>query len=77
MNTEFYHVTWNGWNGANPCYYVEGTKENGRILATRFQVTSIIRNGKRVKAKLEPVYHGGAFPLTCKIRKLKKNPFKD
>jgi len=79
MEKQFYHVTWNGQNVTNPCYYVEGTKEkeNGRILATRFQVTSIIRNGKRVKAKLEPVYHGGAFPLTCKIRKLKKNPFKD
>ena len=78
MNTEFYHITWIGQNGTNPCYYVEGHKESsGDIRATRWKVTSFIRDGKRVKAKLENFFGAGLFSTSCKIRKLKKNPFKD
>jgi len=78
METQFYHVTWNGQNGTNPCYFVEGHKEqNGDILAIRWKVSSFIRDGKRVKAKLETTFSSGVFPVTCKIRKLKKTPFKD
>lgn len=78
MNKQYYHVTWNGQNGTNPCYYVEGHKEStGDIRATRWKVTSFMRDGKRVKAKHETTFSVGLFPASAKIRQLKKNPFKD